>query len=154
MRVFLGADHRGFALKNLLYKQLTARGHEAVDCGPTRLNPEDDYPDYALKVAENVAKNPESRGLLICGSGVGMDVVANKVRGARATVGYSANEVAHGRARDDINVLCLSADALSPADAEALVELFLMTPFGKAERDMRRQHKIADIEAQNFKESL
>ena len=151
MKVFLGADHRGFALKQLLYKYLRAHGHEAIDCGPSQETPGDDYPDYALKVAQKVADTEQGRGVLVCSSGVGMDVVANKVRGVRATVGYKADEVAHGRARDDINVLCLSADTLAERDAEALVELFLMTPFGGAERDVRRQQKIADIEARNFR---
>jgi ribose 5-phosphate isomerase B len=151
VKIFLGADHRGFELKKGLYKWLAAKGHEVVDCGPHEKDPEDDYPDYALKVAQGVAQTPDSRGVLICGSGVGMDVVANKVRGARATVGYKSDEVAHGRARDDINVLCLSSDSLAPIEAEGLVELFLITPFGGAGRDLRRQQKIAAIEAQNFK---
>ena len=151
MKLFLGADHRGFALKNLLYKQLAARGHEVTDCGAHELDPKDDYPRYAQKVAEGVATNPAGRGILLCGSGVGMDVVANKVRGVRATVGYKSDEVVHGRARDDINVLALAADSLSSESAEALVELFLMTPFGGEERDLRRQKEIEEIEAQNFK---
>ena len=151
MKVFLGSDHRGFALKNLLYKDLLARGHEAVDCGPSSLNQDDDYPDYAAAVADRVAKTPASRGVLVCGSGVGMDVVANKARGVRATVGYKAEEVVHGRARDDINVLALSSDSLTHDEARALVELFLMTPFGAAPRDLRRQQKIADLESKNFK---
>jgi ribose 5-phosphate isomerase B len=151
MQVFIGADHRGYALKNLLYKYLVSHGHETVDCGPARLDPQDDYPDYALKVAREVAARSGSRGVLLCGSGVGMDVVANKVRGVRATVGYTSEEVAHGRARDDINVLALAADSTAPETAEALVELFLMTPFGAEERDLRRQQKLAEIEANNFK---
>jgi ribose 5-phosphate isomerase B len=151
MKIFIGADHRGFGLKNVLYKRLLAQGHIVTDCGPERLDPEDDYPDYAQKVAQGVAGQLDARGILICGSGVGMDVVANKVRGVRATVGYKAEEIAHGRARDNINVLALSADTLDPAQAEALCELFLMTPFGNAERDVRRQNKIAAIEADNFK---
>ena len=151
MKIFIGADHRGFALKNILYKQLVVRGHEVVDCGPQQLDPEDDYPDYAQKVAEGVAAHQEGRGILLCGSGVGMNVVANKVRGVRATVGYKSDEVVHGRARDNVNVLSLSADTLSVDAAEALVELFLMTPFGGAERDVRRQRKISDLEAKNGK---
>jgi ribose 5-phosphate isomerase B len=151
MKVFLGADHRGFALKNQLGKYLSAHGHEVVDMGPHEESPADDYPDYAYKVAQKVAATDAGRGILVCGSGVGMDIVANKVRGVRATVGYKADEVAHGRARDDINVLALSADTLEPQDAESLVELFLMTPFGGAERDMRRQEKIKDIESHTFK---
>lgn len=151
MKIFIGADHRGFALKNLLYKQLVARGHEVVDCGPQRLDPGDDYPDFALKVAEGVAATPGSRGVLVCGSGMGMDVAANKVRGVRATVGYSADAITHARTHDDINTLALAADVLPPETAGAWVELFLMTPFGGEERNVRRLQKIAGIEQQNFK---
>ena len=151
MQVYVGADHRGFELKNQIYKWLRSHGYEAVDCGATKLTPDDDYPDYAAKVAREVAAHDGSRGVLICGSGVGMDVVANKVRGVRATVGYKADEVVHGRARDDINVLALSADSLSARDAESLVELFLMTPFGGEPRDQRRQEKIKALESEQFK---
>lgn len=151
MKVYVGADHRGFELKNQIYKWLRSHGYEAIDCGPAKLSPDDDYPDYALKVAQGVAAHEGSRGVLICGSGVGMDIVANKVRGVRATVGYKSDEVVHGRARDNLNVLALSADSLAPRDAEALVELFLMTPFGGEPRDQRRQDKIIQIESEQFK---
>lgn len=151
MKIFIGADHRGFGLKELLRKRLAAVGHEVVDCGAARLEPGDDYPPYALKVAQGVAAAPGSRGVLLCGSGLGVGVVANKVRGVRAGLGYSADAVAHGRAHDDLNVLALAADALAPEDVEALVELFLMTPFDGAERNARRRQEIASIEAQNFK---
>jgi ribose 5-phosphate isomerase B len=151
MKIFIGADHRGFGLKNILYKQLVARGHQVTDCGPQKLDPADDYPDYALKVAQGVAAHPGSRGILLCGSGMGMDVAANKVRGVRATVGYSAEAILHARSHDDVNVLTFAADLLQPEAAEALCELFLMTPFGNEERNVRRLQKIAGIEAQNFK---
>ncbi len=151
VKIFIGADHRGFALKNTIYKQLVSHGHEVVDCGPRTLDPQDDYPDFALKVAEGVSKTPESRGILLCGSGMGMDVVANKVRGVRATVGYGADAITHARSHDDINVLTLAADILMPEEAEARIELFLMTPFGGEERNARRLKKITDIEANNFK---
>lgn len=151
MKVFLGADHRGFALKQLLVTYLKAHGHEVVDCGPPTLDPQDDYPDYALTVAQAVAGEPESRGMLLCGSGMGMDVVANKVKGVRATVGYGADAIVHARSHDDINVLTLPADTLLPEEAEARAELFLMTPFGGEERNMRRLAKIAAIESENFK---
>ncbi len=151
MKIFIGADHGGYALKNILYKQLVAKGHSVTDCGPQVLNPEDDYPDYARKVAEGVAKNAGSRGVLLCRSGLGVGVVANKVRGVRAGLGLSANAVMHGRVNDDLNVLTLAADAITEHDAEAFVELFLITPFGGEERNVRRLQKIADLEAQNFK---
>lgn len=151
MKIFLGADHRGFTLKNSLFKSLMARGHEVVDCGPHSLDKNDDYPDYAVKVAENVARNPGSRGILLCGSGMGMDVAANKVRGIRATIGYGADAVTHARAHDDVNVLTLAADTLYPEEAEARAELFLMTPFSNDDRQLRRLRKIAAIEEKYFK---
>lgn len=146
MKVFFGADHRGFDLKNRLYKRLKVQGHEVVDCGPEELSPQDDYPDYAEKVAKKVAAEAGSLGILLCGSGVGVAVAANKVRGARAAIGYRAEEVTHGRARDNINVLALSSDYLSPEDAFALADLFISTPFGGEERDVRRLEKITGIE--------
>jgi ribose 5-phosphate isomerase B len=151
VKIFIGADHRGFALKQALYKHLIGHGHEVTDVGAHGLNTKDDYPDFALKVAQGVAQHAGSYGILLCGSGMGMDVVANKVRGVRATVGYSADSITHARSHDDINVLTLAADVLAPHDAEAFVELFLITPFGGDERNVRRLKKIAAIEEDNFK---
>lgn len=151
VKIFIGADHRGFALKNVLYKQLLSRGHEVTDCGAHSLDSKDDYPDFALKAAQGVAQNQGSFGILLCGSGMGMDVAANKVRGVRATVGYSPDSITHARSHDDINILTLPSDILSADTAEAYIELFLMTPFGGEERNVRRLKKIANIEEQNFK---
>ena len=151
MRIFIGADHRGFALKQRLARFLSGKGHDVVDCGAAALNPDDDYPDFALRVAQKVAANPGSFGMLLCGSGLGMDVVANKTKGVRASLCTNSDLVAHGRSRDNLNVLCLPADSMEAHDAEALAELFLTTPYGNSERDARRQKKIAEIEEQNFK---
>ena len=151
MRIFVGADHRGFALKGRVARFLSGKGYEVVDCGASTLNSEDDYPDFALRVAQKVAANPQSFGILMCGSGLGMDVVANKVKGVRASLCTNSELVIHGRSRDNLNVLALSADAMEPEAAESLAELFVTTPYGNAERDARRQKKISDIEEQNFK---
>lgn len=150
MKVFIGADHRGFKLKESLKEHLLSRGVEVGDGGAVALDPQDDYPDFAYRVARAVAREPGSFGVLLCGSGMGMDVVANKVRGVRATVGYSKESIMHARARDDINVLTLPADVLTESQAAALVNLFLATPFGGEERDRRRLAKVAAVEEREF----
>lgn len=152
MKVFLGADHRGFELKEKLKEWLLAKGYEAHDLGASRFDPSDDYPDFAMAVAEKVAEDPvASRGLLVCGSGVGMDVAANKVRGVRATVAWSTDAAQHARSRDNANVLSLAADWTPPEMAREIVRVFLETEFGRAERDVRRLGKIAEVEERNFK---
>ncbi len=152
MKVFLGADHRGFDLKEKLKEWLAAKGYEVHDLGAHRLDSGDDYPDMALAVAERVAESPdEHRGVLLCGSGGGMDVVANKVRGVRATVAGSREAAEHVRARDDVNVISIAADWTPPETAREIVRVFLETEFGKAERDIRRLKKIQEIEAKNFR---
>ena len=145
-KVFIAADHRGYALKERLKTYLGNKGFVVEDKGAFEEDPNDDYPDFALPVARAVAADPESRGILLCGSGMGMDVAANKVRGVRATVGYSSESVVHARAHDDINVITLAADVENEADAERLADLFLATPFSGEERHVRRLEKIAAIE--------
>lgn len=150
MKVFIGADHRGFALKEHIKEHLLSRGVEVGDGGAFSLDPQDDYPDFAYRVARAVAKEPGSFGVLLCSSGMGMDVVANKVRGVRATVGYSKEAIVHARTQDDINVLTLAADVLRPSQAAALVNLFLATAFDGAERNRRRLAKVAAVEEREF----
>ena len=151
MKVFIGADHRGFKLKELIKEHLLSRGVEVGDGGALKLDPMDDYPDFAYRVARAVAREEGSFGILLCGSGMGMDVVANKVRGVRATVGYSKESVAHARTHDNINVLTLAADVLTQSQAVALVNLFLSTPFDGAERNRRRLAKVEAVEEREFK---
>ena len=150
MKVFIGADHRGFKLKESLKEHLLSRGVEVGDGGAFSLDPEDDYPDFAYRVARAVAKEPGTFGILLCGSGMGMDVVANKVRGIRATVGYSKESIVHARTNDDINVLTLPADALNASQAATLVNLFLATAFDGAERSRRRLAKVEAVEEREF----
>ena len=152
MKVFLGADHRGFELKEKLKEWLTANGYEVHDLGADRLEPDDDYPDFAVAVAERVAADPlNRRGVLLCGSGGGMDVAANKVRGIRASVAWSVDAAAHARSRDNVNVVSIAADWTPPETAKEVVRVFLETAFGGAERDVRRLGKIQAIEEKNFK---
>ncbi len=145
-KVFIGADHRGYALKERLKAYLGNKGFVVEDQGAFEEDPSDDYPDFALPVARAVASDLDSRGILLCGSGMGMDVVANKVRGVRATVGYSPESVIHARKHDDINVITLAADVENAADVERLADLFLATSFSGEERHVRRLKKITAIE--------
>ncbi len=152
MKIFLGADHRGFELKEKLKEWLQAKGHAVHDSGAHRLEPDDDYPDFAIPVARKVAEDPENnRGVLLCGSGMGMDVAANKVRGIRASVAWSVEAAAHARSHDDANVISIPADWTPPVLAAEIVRAFLETPFSGEERRVRRLEKIREIEEQNFK---
>ena len=151
MKIYLGADHRGFKLKEELKKVLVEKGYEIEDLGAFKYEQNDDYPDFALAVAEQVAKNLESRGVLICGSGTGMDTVANKVKGVRATLVSSAQIAQAARNDDDVNVISLPADFLKPQEAEEIAEIFLKTPFETVERRERRLRKISEIEKKNFR---
>lgn len=150
-KVFIGADHRGFALKEKLVEHLRAAGYLIDDVGAASLDAGDDYPDFAIPVARAVSQDPSARGLLLCGSGMGMDVAANKVRGVRATVGYSVDAARHARSHDDVNVLTLAADTDDAASAIAIADAFLSTAFDGAERNERRLAKIAALEAETMR---
>lgn len=151
-KVILAADHRGFALKEALEKYLREKEYDVDDVGALKNDPNDDYPDFAYEGALRVAENPlENRGVFLCGSGMGMDVVANKVRNIRATVAYSRESARHARTNDNINVITLAADIISSEEAKSIVEIFLITPFSEEERHIRRLKKISRIEEDNFK---
>lgn len=152
MKVFLGADHRGFSLKEALKQTLVPDGYNIEDMGAFAQDPNDDYPDFAYAVARRVAENPKNdRGILICGSAMGMDVVANKIKGIRATVAYSKESAAHARTNDDINVIALAGDVLHSDEAAEIVNIFLKTPFSNENRHVRRLSKVKEIEARHLK---
>ena len=147
MTIFLGADHRGFELKEKMKEWLKDHGYTVEDFGAQKLEPEDDYPDFAIAVAEKVAENPEEhRGILLCGSGHGMDIAANKIKGIRATVVMSAEFAKRAREHNNVNIISLAADWTSPSDAAEIVRTFLETPFSGEERHVRRLRKIGNIE--------
>ena len=151
MKIVFAADHRGYALKEELKKHFAGKGYEIEDVGALTPDEEDDYTDFAYPAAVGVAANPTgSRGIFLCGSGVGMDVVANKVKGIRATVGYSRESVAHARAHNDVNVITLAGDMLSVPEAVDIAETFLKTDFSNEARHARRLRKLAEIEERNF----
>lgn len=128
MRIALGADHAGYALKEHLESRLTEKGHEIADLG-THSEASTDYPDYAARVADAVAEGKAERGILVCGSGIGMAMAANRHRGVRAVATGDLYSVRLSRAHNDANVLALGSRLVAPPLAEELVEVFLATPF-------------------------
>jgi len=146
MKIAIGADHAGFELKNQLGDVLRQSGYEVCDFG-TNSAESTDYPDYARRVAQAVANGTAERGVLVCGSGVGMSIAANKVRGVRAALGVTPEEVRLTRAHNNANVLTLGARFIEPALACQLLQAFLETPF-EGGRHERRVAKISQIEEQ------
>ena len=142
MIIYLGADHRGFNLKEQLKRYLAGKGWQVVDLGNAVYDKDDDYPDFAKPVAEAVSKDPEARGILICGSGAGVAIVANKFKGVRAALAVNAKQAFMERNDEDVNVLSLAAEFTTPEQAEPIVEMFLRTPFSTEERHRRRVGKI------------
>ncbi|OGD33108.1 hypothetical protein A2608_02285 [Candidatus Azambacteria bacterium RIFOXYD1_FULL_44_10] len=150
--LYIGADHRGYALKEALKKFLKELHYDFEDLGALQLDPTDDYPDYAYAVAKKVAENlKENRGILICGSGVGADVTANKVRGVRSALCFTVAQAKASRNDDDSNILTLASDFISEDLAKEIVKMWLETPFGGAERYIRRINKIKNIEEGTFR---
>ncbi len=147
--IYLGSDHAGWKLKQDLKTVLGELGQPYEDLGNQVEDPQDDYPDYALAVAEKVAENPGSMGILTCGSGEGVCIAANKVKGVRAVAVYTHDDAAKTREHNDANVLCLSGWHLTIDDARPVVEAFLATTFPGDERHVRRLKKISEYEAQH-----
>ena len=146
MRIALGCDHGGFPLKSRLGKVITVAGHTILDCG-TDSDCSVDYPDYARKVGEAILAGTADRGLLLCGSGVGISVAANKIPGIRAGVCHDTYSAHQGVEHDDMNVLCLGARIVGEELAVELVRAFLSANFTKDERHVRRLNKVLAIEA-------
>ncbi|MBP7119560.1 RpiB/LacA/LacB family sugar-phosphate isomerase [Candidatus Woesebacteria bacterium] len=149
MKVILGADHRGFALKQRILESLASKGHEIVDMGAYEVDLNDDYTVFAEKVAREVSQDAQNRGILLCGSGVGVDIVANKIDGVRASIGLSAEQVMAGRADDDMNILVIAAEYTQEEAVWGLVESFLNTEFDGKESHKRRLMDIEEIEKTN-----
>ena len=144
MKIAIAADHAGFALKEKLREKLAAEGHHVVDFGAGSAE-SCDYPDFAQPVAREVAHGRSDRGILVCSTGIGMAIAANKVSGVRAVPAQSADEVRLTREHNDANVLTLGARYLDEPHAMELIELFLQTEFAGG-RHARRVAKIAQLE--------
>jgi len=145
LRVALGADHGGFVLKNELLARLQGQ-YDISDLGAPKYDPDDDYPDFAEAVAEAVASGKAQRGILVCGSGVGACITANKVTGVRACLCHDTYSAHQGVEHDDMNVLCLGARVIGIELATELVEAFLKARFSKGKRHLRRLKKVLAIE--------
>ncbi len=146
MKIGIAADHGGFALKAEIIKWLTSQGHELKDFGAYSLNEGDDYPDFVIPLAKAIAANELTKGIAICGSGVGASIAANKVAGVRAALindGFSARQ---GVEDDAMNLLCLGGRVIGASMAEELVQLFLKANYSGAERHARRLKKVSDLE--------
>lgn len=148
MKIYIGSDHRGFELKEKIKIWLGEWGHEVNDLGAYQFDPNDDYPFYAEKVGSMVGEG-EGRGILLCGSGVGVDVAANKLDGVRASIGKNPDQVRAGRADDDMNILVIAADYTKEEEAKEMTKAFLETEFAKKEKFVRRLSEIKKIEANN-----
>lgn len=144
MKIYLGADHGGYKLKEKIKSWLSEWGYTFEDLGNTVFDPNDDYPDSAFKVAEAVSKNPDSRGVLACRSAAGMVIAANKVSGIRAAAAFDVKSAQHSREHNDANILALSGDWLSEGKAKEILKVWLETPFSREERHARRIEKIKD----------
>jgi ribose 5-phosphate isomerase B len=144
MKIALGSDHRGFDVRRRLVSLLQQLGHEVFDVGPASKESVD-YPDYAFKVARAVGSGEADRGILICGTGIGMCIAANKVRGVRAAPCHDCVTAEMSRRHNDANVLCLSADLLSEDLIERMVRIWLTTDFEQG-RHARRVEKITRYE--------
>lgn len=149
MVIYIGADHRGFKLKEHLRDFLKGKGYEVADMGNTQYDEKDDYVDFAKEVAKRVSLGSDNdRGILICGSGSGMDIAANKFKKVRSVLGSSTDQVYDARHDDDVNIMSIAANFTGEADAEKMAETFIETPFAGEERHKRRLYKISQIEEQ------
>jgi ribose 5-phosphate isomerase B len=146
MRVGIATDHGGFSLKEEMVAQLRAAGHEVVDFGAQSLNPDDDYPDVVIPLAQAVAEGKVDRGVAICGSGIGASVCANKLPGIRAALIHDHFSARQGVEDDHMNILCMGGRTVGPAVAWDLVQTFLAAEFSQAARHLRRLKKVALIE--------
>src|SRR5512141_2489492 len=146
MKIAVGTDHGGFVLKPVVVEELTKLGHTIVDCGATTYDATDDYPDYARAVGLAVQCGAAERGIMICGSGVGASVGANKVRGVRAALCHDTYSAAQGVEHDAMNVLCLGARIIGDELARSLVRAFVGAQFSTDPRFQRRLNKVIAIE--------
>ena len=142
MKIFLGADHNGFDLKEKIHAYLLEQGHEVVDKGDERFDKDDDFPMYAARVATDVLTNEKTVGILICGSGQGVCMAANRYKGIRAALAWNEESAYEARHDDDSNILCLPARQIDFAQAREIIDMWLETEFANAARFKRRNQQL------------
>jgi ribose 5-phosphate isomerase B len=146
MRIALGTDHGGFALRETIIGVIEHEGYEVIDKGAATLDPDDDYPVYSIAVARAVQSGEADRGILVCGSGVGAGIAANKVAGVRGALCHDTFSARQGVEDDDMNVLCLGARVVGPSLAAELVIAFLRASFSNADRHRRRLAMVRKLD--------
>jgi ribose 5-phosphate isomerase B len=147
MKIAIGADHAGFSLKTLLVNTLRSQGHTVIDLGTDNPDQPQDYPDYAEAVSEKVITGEVERGILVCGSGVGVSIAANKIPGIYSALVHDTYSAHQGVEHDNMNVICLGSRVIGPALAQEIVEAFLAAAFrSDQERHVRRHNKVRAIE--------
>jgi len=147
MKLYLGADHNGFEYKQQLTEMLRKAGHEVVDEGDEARQPDDDFPQFAGRVVTALLADddPDAKGILICGSGQGMCMAANRYKGIRASLCWNTDEARSARNDDNSNILCLSSRYTSLAEAVSIVAAWLATPFASAPRFVRRLQQLDQL---------
>jgi len=145
MTIYFGADHRGFELKNQLVAWLKSQNHTVTDCGNTVADPLDDFPDFSQPVAKKIQQEKESLGILICGSGVGVSIAANRYKGVYCGTGFNEAHVKHIRENDHINILALPSDLVDFEQAKKMVTVFLTAQPIHQEKYTRRLKKIDSL---------
>jgi ribose 5-phosphate isomerase B len=147
MKIAIGADHAGFSLKAELVDHLRPAGHDVIDLGTDNPTDPKDYPDYAQSVSRKVLNGSAERGIIVCGSGVGVSIAANKIPGIYAALCHDIYSAHQGVEHDNMNVLCLGSRVVGTALAQELVDAFLKARFeSTAERHVRRHNKVLAIE--------
>jgi ribose 5-phosphate isomerase B len=146
MRVYLGADHAGYELKQVIIEHLRSTGHEPVDCGAFDYDADDDYPAFCIAAAEKTVADPGSLGIVLGGSGNGEQIAANKVPGARCALAWSVETASLAREHNNAQLIGLGGRMHSEADALAIVDAFVNTPWSKAERHQRRIDILSEFE--------
>jgi ribose 5-phosphate isomerase B len=147
MKLYLGADHNGFELKHYLYEFLLRSGYDVIDVGDLEQDPNDDFPQFAGRTVSALLADDtlDAKGILICGSGQGMCMAANRFKGIRASLCWNLTEARSARNDDDSNVLCLSARSLGNDNAQAILTTWLSTPFAGAARFKRRLQELDEL---------
>ncbi|MBL7054075.1 ribose 5-phosphate isomerase B [Patescibacteria group bacterium] len=146
MKIFIGADHAGFNLKEKIKQYLVKLNVKYEDLGSFDIDKQDDYPDFAIKVARMVKNNKDSRGIIICDTGIGVCITANKVKGIMAANVFNKKMASRARQHNNTNILCLGHNHISFYKAKKIIKAWLNTEFSHASRHQRRLNKIKEIE--------
>jgi ribose 5-phosphate isomerase B len=147
MKIYIGTDHRGFNVRGQIAEYLRSLNHEVLDEGDEQLNPDDDFPVFAVKVAKAILadNSDDSRGILICGSGQGMCMAANRFKGIRASMCFDEKEAYSARHDDNCNVLCLSADRQPWPEVKPVIDTWLNIAFDSEPRRLRRLNELDNL---------